>query len=99
LNSDWVLNFERSAKSIVPRGPRESRLECSLVTSSSRLTQALGIMNGNTLNDSAIGAYKVNSLSIGANADPMEGTVTWDPARSIWNGGIQADARASRRLT
>jgi fatty-acid desaturase len=42
----------------------------------------------NTLNDSASGAYKVNSLTIGAAADPMEGTVTWDPARSIWNGGM-----------
>src|SRR4051794_13424095 len=45
-------------------------------------------MNSNALNDSAIGAYKGNSLSIGVNADPTEGTVPWDPARSIWNGGM-----------
>lgn len=45
-------------------------------------------MKTNTLNDSALEAYKVNSLIIGPDADPMEGTVTWDPARSIWNGGM-----------
>jgi stearoyl-CoA desaturase (delta-9 desaturase) len=45
-------------------------------------------MKPNTLNDSAAGKYKVNSLSIGLDADPMEGTVTWDPWRSLWNGGM-----------
>ena len=48
----------------------------------------MDIMKTNTLNDSASGAYRVNSLTIGADADPMEGTVAWDPARSIWNGGM-----------
>jgi len=51
-------------------------------------TYRQGLDLDNTLNDSAAGAYKVNSLTIGADADPMEGTVTWDPARSLWNGGM-----------
>jgi stearoyl-CoA desaturase (delta-9 desaturase) len=33
-------------------------------------------------------AYKVNSLTNLHNASPVEGTVVWDPARSIWNGGM-----------
>ena len=42
----------------------------------------------NTRNDSASGPYKVNSLRIDPRADPMKGSVHWDPARSIWNGGM-----------
>jgi sn-1 stearoyl-lipid 9-desaturase len=42
----------------------------------------------NTLNDSASGLYKVNSLRIDPRADPMKGSVRWDGARSIWNGGM-----------
>ena len=45
-------------------------------------------MQSNTLNDSAAGPYKVNSLHIDPGADPMSGVVTWDPARSLWNGGM-----------
>jgi len=47
---------------------------------------------GNALNDSALGPYKVNSLRINPAADPMKGSVVWDPARSIWNGGMLAAA-------
>ncbi|HEX6841102.1 MAG TPA: acyl-CoA desaturase [Stellaceae bacterium] len=32
--------------------------------------------------------YKVNSLIIGPEVDPTIGTVCWDAARSLWNGGI-----------
>ena len=42
----------------------------------------------NALNDSATGPYKVNSLRIDPHADPMAGAVTWDPWRSLWNGGM-----------
>ncbi len=45
-------------------------------------------MQPNALNDSATGPYKVNSLQIDPHADPMAGTVTWDPWRSLWNGGM-----------
>jgi len=40
----------------------------------------------------AVGAprdpYKVNSLILGPDVDPVAGTVRWDPVRSIWNGGM-----------
>ena len=42
----------------------------------------------NALNDSASGAYKVNSLVIHADANPNVGDVGWDAARSLWNGGM-----------
>ena len=42
----------------------------------------------NTLNDSASGPFKVNSLRIDPLADPMAGRVTWDGSRSLWNGGM-----------
>lgn len=46
-------------------------------------------MTANTYNnDASSGIYKVNSLRIGSDADPLEGAVVWDPARSIWNGGM-----------
>ena len=31
-------------------------------------------------------AYKVNSLIIGPEVDPIAGKVKWDPMRSLWNG-------------
>src|SRR5215470_7020335 len=40
------------------------------------------------VNDSASGAYKVNSLIIGTEVDPAAGRVTWDGPRSIWNWGM-----------
>lgn len=40
------------------------------------------------VNDSASGAYKVNSLIIGPEVDPAAGRVTWDGPRSIWNWGM-----------
>ena len=46
----------------------------------------------NALNDASSGPYKVNSLSIDPRADPMAGSVGWDPARSLWNGGMLACA-------
>jgi fatty-acid desaturase len=48
----------------------------------------------NTKNESATGAYKVNSLIIQADADPLAGVVTWDPWRSLWNGGMLVTALA-----
>ncbi len=38
--------------------------------------------------DSICGPYKVNSLIIDPKHDPMTGSVTWDPSRSLWNGGM-----------
>jgi sn-1 stearoyl-lipid 9-desaturase len=32
--------------------------------------------------------YKVNSLILGPDVNPVEGTVVWDPARSLWNGAM-----------
>ncbi len=32
--------------------------------------------------------YKVNSLILKPNTDPVAGTVRWDPLRSVWNGTI-----------
>src|SRR5262249_53732463 len=46
------------------------------------------ILISNTLNDSANGVYKVNSLVIAPDADPMDGVVTWDWSRSLWNGAM-----------
>jgi stearoyl-CoA desaturase (delta-9 desaturase) len=42
----------------------------------------------NVCNDAACGPYKVNSLRIHPHAEPMSGRVTWDPTRSLWNGGM-----------
>jgi sn-1 stearoyl-lipid 9-desaturase len=36
--------------------------------------------------------YKVNSLVLSPNTDPVAGTVRWDPLRSIWNGTILLSA-------
>ena len=46
------------------------------------------ILATNIHNDAASGVYKVNSLMIHADADPMFGSVTWDPWRSLWNAGM-----------
>lgn len=36
--------------------------------------------------------YKVNSLLLGPNVDPVRGRVHWNPARSLWNGTMLAGA-------
>ena len=45
-------------------------------------------MNAARLADATQGPFKVSSLAITDQVDPMAGTVTWDPARSLWNGGM-----------
>lgn len=40
------------------------------------------------LHDATEGPYRVHSLSIAPDTDPNDGTVHWDPARSLWNGGM-----------
>jgi sn-1 stearoyl-lipid 9-desaturase len=45
-------------------------------------------MISNTQNDAASGAYKVNSLFIGADDNQSDGVVRWDPMRSLWNGSM-----------
>ena len=40
------------------------------------------------LRDATEGPYRVHSLIIDPDADPVDGTVSWDPARSLWNGGM-----------
>src|SRR5258705_10023981 len=67
---------------------KPGRHQLALLSRPQRGGTRAAIMKSNTLNESASGAYKVNSLFIDAGADPMDGTVTWDPARSIWNGGM-----------
>jgi stearoyl-CoA desaturase (delta-9 desaturase) len=42
--------------------------------------------------DASSGAYKVNSLRIGPEADAVAGRVQWDPARSIYNGAMLSGA-------
>ncbi len=37
------------------------------------------------MGDSKTGPYKVSSLTIAPNSDPLRGHVKWDPARSVWN--------------
>ena len=44
------------------------------------------------LSDATVGPYKVSSLTITPDVDPHAGTVRWDPARSIWNGGMMLGA-------
>jgi fatty-acid desaturase len=46
----------------------------------------------NARNDSATGVYKVNSLVIHQDADPLSGDVTWDPSRSLWNASMMLAA-------
>jgi sn-1 stearoyl-lipid 9-desaturase len=36
--------------------------------------------------------YKVNSLILFPGVDPLAGTVRWDPAHSLWNGGMMLSA-------
>jgi len=36
--------------------------------------------------------HKVNSLVLDTDADPVAGAVRWDPARSLWNGGMMLAA-------
>ncbi len=43
-----------------------------------------------TTRDAISGAYKVTSLVLGGDEDPLTGSVRWDPARSAWNGGMLA---------
>ena len=38
--------------------------------------------------DATIGPYRVSSLAITPESDAMHGEVRWDPARSLWNGGM-----------
>ena len=42
--------------------------------------------------DAAHGVFKVNSLQIHPDSDPSEGTVVWDPTRSIWNATMLLSA-------
>ena len=40
------------------------------------------------LEEASAGPYRVASLRLTEAADPVAGTVVWDPARSLWNGGM-----------
>lgn len=40
------------------------------------------------LADATTGVYRVHSLILDADSDPMDGTVRWDPSRSLWNSGM-----------
>lgn len=40
------------------------------------------------LQDATRGPFKVHSLTITPDVDPLAGTARWDPARSLWNGGM-----------
>ncbi len=44
--------------------------------------------NAERLQEAMQGPYKVNSLMLDSDTDPLRGTVRWDPARSLWNGGM-----------
>ena len=43
-----------------------------------------------TQGDAANGVYKVNSLVLNDDIDPLNGDVRWDPARSLWNAAMLA---------
>lgn len=45
-------------------------------------------MQMSNLNAAEEGIYKVNSLIIGPEVDPVAGKVKWDIARSLWNGSL-----------
>src|SRR5688500_18128192 len=47
-----------------------------------------------TQGDAAQGAYKVNSLVLHPDVNPLDGEVHWDPARSLWNSGMLAASLA-----
>ena len=36
--------------------------------------------------------FKVNSLTLGPDVDPMSGIASWDPTRSVWNTSMLAAA-------
>lgn len=40
------------------------------------------------LREASAGPYRVASLKLTEQSDPVSGTVAWDPARSLWNGGM-----------
>jgi stearoyl-CoA desaturase (delta-9 desaturase) len=40
------------------------------------------------LQEATSGPYRVASLKLTEETDPVAGTVSWDPARSLWNGGM-----------
>jgi len=43
--------------------------------------------------------HRVNSLVMLPGADPVAGTIRWDPARSLWNGGMMLAALVAGPLT
>jgi sn-1 stearoyl-lipid 9-desaturase len=42
--------------------------------------------------DATQGPFKVHSLTITTDTDPVAGMASWDPARSLWNGGMMLAA-------
>jgi len=42
--------------------------------------------------DATHGPFKVHSLTIATDTDPLSGYASWDPARSLWNGGMMLAA-------
>ena len=42
--------------------------------------------------DAQAGPYKVNSLTISSDADPVAGVARWDAGRTVWNIGMLAAA-------
>ena len=46
------------------------------------------------LRDATQGPFRVHSLTITPHTDPIAGRVRWDPARSLWNGGMMLAALA-----
>jgi len=51
------------------------------------------------LEDATRGPSKVHSLTITPDTDPISGEVSWDPARSLWNGGMMVVALFAGPLT
>lgn len=45
-------------------------------------------INQMRLQEASAGPYRVASLRLSETTDPVAGTVAWDPARSLWNGGM-----------
>ncbi|HEX2592099.1 MAG TPA: hypothetical protein VHL34_11425 [Rhizomicrobium sp.] len=55
--------------------------------------------NAMRLADATRGPFKVHSLTITPDTDPVTGFASWDPARSLWNGGMMLAALVFGPLT
>ncbi len=51
-----------------------------------------GIINASAQPAVGLDPYKVNSLTVDGGAQPIDGTIVWEPKHSLWNGGMLVTA-------